>query len=168
MSPVPNRERPVVVREARAEDLGFLASMRYDFRAEMDEPNESRDAFEARIAGWLRDHLGETWKAWLAFDGSEAIGEVLLQVVGKVPNPVPEPEELGYVTSLYVRPEHRGHGVGAALLDAALEHCRARGVDTIVLWPSVRSRSLYERRGFRAPGMVMELPLVEHPGRSRG
>ncbi|MCL2394769.1 MAG: GNAT family N-acetyltransferase [Acidimicrobiaceae bacterium] len=158
------------LRSAGPHDFPLLAAMRYEFRAAMDEPDEARDVFEARMIGWLGEHLGASpgaWNAWLAVDGEDAIGAVFLQIVDKVPGPVPEPEQLGYITSLYVRPEHRGAGVGAALLDAALDECRARGVDTIVLWPSARSRSLYERRGFRSPGLVMELPLVDHPGRSR-
>lgn len=155
------------LRAARPEDYRVLAAMRYEFRAAMDEPDEGRDVFEARMLGWLEEHMGPTWLAWLASEGEETIGVVFLHVVDKLPNPVPEPEQLGYVTSLYVRPDRRGAGVGAALLDAALDECRARGLDTVVLWPSARSRSLYERRGFQAPGLVMELPLVEHPGRSR-
>lgn len=171
----------ISLRLARRDDYPVLATMRYDFRAAMDEPDEDRDVFEARMVQWLGEHLGAAhpagdWRAWLAFDegdGEESIGSeepvgmAFLHVVDKIPNPVPEPEQLGYVTSLYVRPDHRGAGIGGALLDAALDECRARGVDTVVLWPSVRSRSLYERRGFRSPNMVMELPLVDHPGRSR-
>jgi len=161
----------VSLREARPDDYPIVAAMRYDFRAAMDEPDEDRDVFVARMVRWLGEHLGAgdpgNWKAWLAFNGEEAVGVVFLHLVDKIPNPVPEPEQLGYITSLYVRPDHRGAGVGATLLDAALDECRARGLDTIVLWPSARSRSHYERRGFRSPGLVMELPLVEHPGRSR-
>lgn len=179
--------RVASLRLARPDDYPLLAAMRYEFRAAMDEPDEDREVFEARMVRWLREHLGPTqpgpaepaagdlaaacpraaWMAWLALDGDEAIGMGFLHVMEKVPNPVPEPEQLGYVASLYVRPDRRGAGVGAALLDAALDECRTRGLDTIVLWPSARSRSLYERRGFRSPGLVMELPLVEHPGRSR-
>jgi GNAT superfamily N-acetyltransferase len=165
----------VSLRVAHPDDYPILAAMRYDFRAAMDEPDEDRDVFEARMVSWLEEHLRAShpgvWKAWLAFEDrfgeGEPIGMAFLHLVDKIPNPVPEPEQLGYITSVYVRPDHRGGGVGAALLDAALDECRARGLDTIVLWPSARSRSLYERRGFRSPGMVMELPLVDHPGRSR-
>lgn len=155
------------LRAARAADYPVLAAMRYEFRAAMDEPDEDRKTFEARMLRWLEQHMGPSWLAWLAFEREEPIGVVFLHIVDKLPNPVPEPEQLGYVTSLYVRPDRRGAGTGAALLDRALDECRARGLDTVVLWPSARSRSLYERRGFQAPGLVMELPLVDHPGRSR-
>ncbi len=113
-----------------------------------------------------RVRLPDQWRAWIAVDGDEPIGEVFLQIVGKLPNPVVEPERLGYITSLYVVPGHRNAGVGGALLDQALDECRREGLDTVVLWPSSRSRPLYQRRGFVERGDVMELPLVPHPGRS--
>jgi GNAT superfamily N-acetyltransferase len=139
--------------------------MRYDFRAAVEAPNEPRELFEARMALWLEGHLGRGWKAWLACEGDATVGHVFLHVIGKVPNPVPEPEQLGYVTNLYVRPDCRGRGVGAGLLDVALEECRALGLDTVVLWPSPRSKSLYERRGFVSPADVLELPLGDHSSR---
>jgi ribosomal protein S18 acetylase RimI-like enzyme len=82
---------------------------------------------------------------------------VLAQLVEKVPNPVAEPECLGYVTSLYVLPGCRGRGIGEHLLQTALDACRQAGVDTVVLWPSQRSVPLYLRHGFRHAGDVMEL-----------
>jgi GNAT superfamily N-acetyltransferase len=117
------------------------------------------------MAAWLDSHMGRSWKAWLASEREIALGHVFLHVIDKVPNPVPEPEQLGYVTNLYVRADWRGRGIGAALLDVALKEARALGLDTVVLWPSERSRSLYERRGFRAPAEVLELPLSNHAGR---
>jgi GNAT superfamily N-acetyltransferase len=57
-----------------------------------------------------------------------------------------------------VRPAERG-GTGSALLEAALAWCREAHVDTVILWPSERSRTLYARYGFDASHAVMVLPL---------
>jgi GNAT superfamily N-acetyltransferase len=146
-------------------DHPALAAMRYDFRAAFDPPNEPREQFEARMVGWLGQHLGRDWIAWVARDSDELLGHVFVHIVDKVPNPVPEPEQLGYLTNLYVRDDLRGGGIGAALLDAALAECRMRGLDTVVLWATQRSRSLYERHGFGVPEDAMELPLTDHPRR---
>lgn len=46
----------------------------------------------------------------------------------------------------------RGQGVGGALLEAAMAHCRDRGFDRVVLWTFEglhAARHLYERAGFR-------------------
>jgi hypothetical protein len=42
---------------------------------------------------------------------------------------------------------------------AALEAARLDGVDSVILWPSEKSRTLYARHGFVAHGRLMELTL---------
>ena len=44
-------------------------------------------------------------------------------------------------------------------MQAALASCPADTVDSVVLWPSPKSRALYERMGFRQPAHLLELPL---------
>lgn len=146
------------MRRAGPGDAGAMAVMRYDFRTELGEPVESRAEFVERATAWLarRLELG-SWTGWLALAEEQPAGLVLVHLVEKVPNPVIEPESLGYVSSLYVRPERRDRGVGDALLRTAVGFCRDHGVDTVVLWPSPRSVPLYQRHGFRQQGDVMEL-----------
>ena len=57
--------------------------------------------------------------------------------------------------SVYVRPDHRGHGVGRALLDALAASAEAAGIWTIQtgIFPENRaSLILHERCGFRIVG----------------
>jgi GNAT superfamily N-acetyltransferase len=151
-------ERGTRVRRARPGDAGAMAVMRYDFRTELAPPAESQPEFIERATTWFARRLEQgSWTGWLALEREQPVGLVLVQLVEKVPNPVIEPESLGYVSSLYVRPERRDHGVGGALLRTAVDFCRDHGVDTVVLWPSPRSVPLYERYGFRRQGDVMEL-----------
>jgi GNAT superfamily N-acetyltransferase len=149
------------VRRAGPGDARAMAVMRYVFRTELGEPVESEQEFVARATAWLADRLElGSWTGWLAHEQEQPVGLVLVHLVEKVPNPVVEPETLGYVSSLYVRPEYRDRGVGDVLLRTAVDFCRDHGVDTVVLWPSPRSVPLYERHGFRRRGTVMELHWV--------
>ena len=75
-----------------------------------------------------------------------------------MPNPVEELERHAYVSNVFVQPAFRG-GIGARLLEAALAWARSHGVDRVLLWPSARSVTLYERHGFTHRGDVMELAL---------
>jgi GNAT superfamily N-acetyltransferase len=153
---------------AGPDDANALAEMRYAFRSELDTPSEPHEDFVQRMARWFVDRAGdEHWKAWIARDDTGDVGTVFVQLVEKLPNPVPEPETLGYITSLWVAPHARGQGIGEALLDVAVDFCRQQEVDTIILWPSQRSVTLYQRRSFRRPAEVMELALVDHAGRRR-
>lgn len=56
-----------------------------------------------------------------------------------------------YLAELYVVPERRGHGIGRALLEAAIDFARSRGADYMDLGTSeddVAARALYEQLGF--------------------
>lgn len=152
------------VRPATAADAPALARLRYEFRAALGAPEEEERAFVERCAAWMAARLsaGSAWRCWVAAEGGAGgalAGTVWLHLIEKIPNPVDEPEAHAYVTNLYVRPRARGAGVGSALLAAALRECEARRVHAVILWPTPRSRPLYERHGF---GPAEEL-MVHHP-----
>jgi GNAT superfamily N-acetyltransferase len=143
----------VNIRPATPADALALARLRYEFRASSGEAIEREREFVGRCAGWMAERLGGggAWRCWVAEDEAQLIGGVWLQLIEKIPNPAPEPERHGYVTNLFVREGARGRGVGSALLTAALDCCAACGVHAIILWPSEKSRPLYQRHGFSAP-----------------
>jgi len=67
---------------------------------------------------------------------------------------------------MWVAPEARGHGVAAALLEAALAWAGARGARTMrlgVVCGNAAARRLYERAGFVADGE----PEPQRPGSTR-
>jgi len=139
----------ISVREAGASDAEALAEMRWSFRAGREAPSEDHDAFVTRCAAWMRSQLStcEAWRAWVAVDESGIVGHVWLHTIDKVPNPNGDRERHAYLSNLYVKPAARG-GVGTRLLEAAMDWASAAGVDSMVLWPTPRSRTLYARHGF--------------------
>lgn len=148
----------IAIRPAGPADAPQLVALRYRFRSELAAPTEPEATFAARALPWFVAHLGDRrWLAWVAVGPAGAIvGQVFLHHVEKVPNPVDEAEQIAYLTNLFVLPEHRGHGLGRRLLDVALAACPPEQVATIILWPSARSRTLYERAGFQAPAGILE------------
>lgn len=59
---------------------------------------------------------------------------------------------VGWLEELYARPEHRGRGVGGALLEAVCARAREAGclaIDLEVESAHARAIRLYERRAFR-------------------
>jgi GNAT superfamily N-acetyltransferase len=87
------------------------------------------------------------------------VGHVYLELVDKVPRPVRQPQRWGYVTNVYVRPHHRGAGIGSLLLDAAIRWAKEQGVEFLIVWPSEESVGLYARHGFEPASepMIREL-----------
>lgn len=151
----------LTVRAATTDDAAELARLRYEFRAAERPAAESRETFVERCTTWMRERLapGSAWRCLLAEQNGATVGHVWLEVVDKVPNPGGnEPERHAYLTNLYVRPEARG-GPGSLLVEAALAWCRERRVDTVFLWPSERSRTLYARYGFAPSSDILALSL---------
>jgi GNAT superfamily N-acetyltransferase len=55
----------------------------------------------------------------------------------------------GFIGELIVRPEGRGRGIGAALLNHGVSLLKQRGVDTVYLDGVLKAVELYQRNGFR-------------------
>jgi GNAT superfamily N-acetyltransferase len=143
------------IREATPSDAPRLAELRYEFRSPRAPANESRDTFVRRCSEWMRDRLSnQAWHCWVAVRGQTIVGHIWLHLIEKIPNPVAEAEWHGYITNMYVQEKERG-GVGGALMDAVLSWCGTQEIDYVVLWPTERSRTLYERKGFETTDAIL-------------
>ena len=143
----------ISIRQATPADAFALARLRYEFRASLGGALEGEDEFVERCAGWMTERLKSesAWRCWVVEGGGGIVGNVWLQLIEKIPNPMPERERHAYLTNLFVRESERGRGIGSALLAAALDCCEAETVHAVFLWPTPRSRPLYLRRGFKPP-----------------
>jgi GNAT superfamily N-acetyltransferase len=113
----------------------------------------------------MADHLreGKLWHCWVAEHDERLIGAVWLQLVEKIPNPRAETEHHAYLTNFYIDESARGRGLGSRLLRTVIAWCETREVHAVILWPTERSRSLYERNGFAVRQDIMELVLNRPP-----
>lgn len=150
----------VRIRLATSRDWNALAEMRYQFRAELGSPTESKSQFVRRFTSWMRkrfDSGPSTWRCWVLDDGKQLLGHACVRLFQKMPNPVNEPEAHAYLTNFYVVPEMRSHGFGRRLLNKAVSWCRSQEVDAIILWASPGSRSLYRQCGLSNSADIFEL-----------
>lgn len=149
-----------VIRLATPPDAARLAELRFAFRAALSPPAEAEADFVARCTPWMAERLvpENPWRCWVAETGGVVVGHLWLQLVDKIPNPGPELEHHAYITNVYVDPSARG-GLGQRLMTAALEFCREARVDSVILWPTAGSRTLYARNGFAPPDDIMEAVL---------
>ena len=122
-----------------------------------------RDAPDAFASTYAREaaYTEEQWRGWF----SDRFALFVADLPGR-----PEPAGLAGVfdrdgaaalVSMWVRPDARGRGVGAALVDAAAGWARARGRDAMYLWvaeDNEPARRLYERYGFTPTGERQPLP----------
>jgi GNAT superfamily N-acetyltransferase len=106
----------------------------------------------------MTEHLEhQFWRAWVLEEHDRIIGALWLQLIEKIPNPTAESEVMAYITNVFVNEDSRGKGLGSSLLSVALEFCKRENIQTVILWPSEKSRTLYERHGFAVREDLMEL-----------
>jgi GNAT superfamily N-acetyltransferase len=146
---------------AKSIDCSALAELRYRFRSEAGSATETKSRFVRRCGSWMKKRMftgSRVWRCWVLDDGKQLLGHICVQVFEKLPNPVKdEPERHAYLTNFYVIPEIRGHGFGQKLLRKALSWCRVHGADSIILWATPESRTLYRRCGLTEPADILEL-----------
>jgi GNAT superfamily N-acetyltransferase len=151
----------IKVRLASEPDALTLARLRYEFRSLFHQVREDEATFVDRCTVWMQERLRSEslWKCWIAELEETAIGNVWVQLVEKIPNPIEEPEYYIYLTNFYVREQYRSHGVGSMLLSEILDWVKSKNIKTIILWPSGRSKPFYLRHGFATAEDVMHLEL---------
>jgi len=122
-------------------------------------PVETAAQFLPRCIEWMRRRIDDEspWRVWVLTHNDTIVGNIWLELVEKLPNPNVEREMHAYVTNFFIRPEYRNTGAGSRLLEAVLDECKRAHVDSVFLWPSDRSRPLYERYGFTAPSTMLVL-----------
>jgi GNAT superfamily N-acetyltransferase len=142
------------VRHADQADLDVVGRLLHEFNLEFGEPAPEPEVLAARL-GRLLDH-GDT-AVLVGGDGPD--GLALLRFRPALWSSGLE----SYLAELYVVPARRGHGLGRALMEAALREAKRRGSDTMdiaVDEPDVAARRLYESLGFTNRAGSEDGPLM--------
>jgi GNAT superfamily N-acetyltransferase len=106
-------------------------------------------AFVELFSAWVAEHLS-THLPFLAEADDRAVGMAWLMVADRVPSAVRGAHRRsGDVQSVYVVPELRSSGVGAALLDAVLSDADRLGLEHVTVHSSDRAVPFYQRAGFQ-------------------
>ncbi|MGH3040349.1 MAG: GNAT family N-acetyltransferase [Gaiellaceae bacterium] len=136
------RETKIPIRVASTADAPAFGRLLYAFNAEFGEATPEADVIAQRAAPLI-----ESGEVIVLFVGEGADGFAELRLRPSLYTGALD----AYLEELYVVPERRGHGLGRALLEAAMEHARKRGAAHIDLGTSeddVVARALYESAGF--------------------
>jgi len=145
---------------ATTDDIAELSRLRWELYAEQEDTPETPDAYRERFARFARSALtSDAWRSWVARDGDRLVAGMWLQTVPRVPVPGKRAGPIGYLTNVYVVPEHRNAGLGAVMLDRVQVWCREEGYSLVIVWPTGRSRSFYMRCGFGRPAEPLVLNL---------
>jgi len=136
----------LIIRDERLEDRSALAALRATWAAEQDPALADDPDFEAVYSGWMD---ANPRKFFVAEQDGELVGMLNLLVFERMPKPGKEPSRWVYLGNVYVLPASRNSGIGAQLVEAAIEFSQGIKAARMVLSPSPASRNFYARLGFQ-------------------
>jgi len=148
----------VLIRDATLEDAGAIARIYNQGIEDRDATLETELRSPEERAEWLRAH-GPRHPVLLAVDDA---GSVLGWGSLNSFNPRRAYDHVADF-SLYVAREHRGRGIGGALLGALETRARSLGYHKLVLaaFPTnLPGKRLYERHGFALVGVYHEQGML--------
>ena len=131
------------IHSASLNDVPALIRLMTEFYGESGLPLPEGNARAAFTTLFSDPRLGG---AWIARDGEEPLGHVVLTVSFSMEYGALR----GFVDDLFVRPAARGRGVAGALIDAVVADCRARDVRALLVEVGPDNgpgRRVYEKAG---------------------
>lgn len=154
--------RPTI-RSATEADIGELGRLRWQLYTEREAHEEPFGEYAMRFTAFARDALGrDDWRAWCAEADGRLVAAMWLHSVPRVPAPGhSQPRPIGYLTNMYVEPEHRSHGLGSRMVQELITHCEANGFELVLTFPADEADGFYRRNGFTRPPD----PVVHRLGR---
>ena len=141
------------IRLATAADIDGLARLRWQLYTEHGSEGEPFDAYTERFTIFAKEALArDDWRAWCAEADGRLVAGMWLKTVPRVPAPGRrDPSPIGYLTNMYVEPEHRSHGLGSKMVQELVSHCTADGFEVVIAFPADDAYGFYERNGFTRP-----------------
>ncbi len=149
----------VAIERADREDIDLLVIRRLEFLRDV----------RGRLEAWEPEFIGATRRfttvefdagrlhSWIARgDNGGCVGVVSLLLWARAPLPESTATCDAYVINMHVDAEHRGHGIGARLLDACRASRDELGIGRFRLQTTPDGRKLYESAGFVANPKVLE------------
>jgi GNAT superfamily N-acetyltransferase len=150
--------RSVRCRPATDADASAIRDLRHAWTEEDAGAPIVDDGFAAAFDAWWQDERARR-RYWVAEVDGAVVGMVSVVTMTRMPRPNAHTPPWGYVHNLVVLPSHRGAGIGAELMAAAADACRADGYEHLLLHPRPRAVPFYERLGYRPPSDLLQLPL---------
>ena len=153
------------IRSVTPADIDELARLRWQLYTEHGANGESFEAYVERFRAFARDALArDDWRAWCGAADDRLVAAMWLQTVPRVPAPGRrDPSPIGYLTNMYVEPDHRSRGLGSRMVRELINNCAAEGFDVVIAFPADDAFGFYERNGFtRPPDPVVHDLAPEH------
>lgn len=136
------------IRRADRADLPALARLVWLNAAPEEQAAQTIESFRIDLEAWWSTHE-QSHRAFIAVDdGGVPVGMAWVALLPRVPRPGVLDRSTGDIQSVFVVPEHRGRGIGSALVRAATEEAVRHGARRVTVHSGRRAVPAYERLGF--------------------
>lgn len=154
------------IRPATPKDAAIIAAQRGQMFVDMGTLTPETAAQEQAVwTEWFRTAIpAGQYAAFLAEQAGEIVGGVGLMFFPKIPTRKDPALLKGHILNMSVSAAHRRQGLAEALMHAALNELRSRGIRSVSLNAAPMGKGIYERLGFmEAYNPEMRLTLEDNP-----
>lgn len=145
VQPIRKHPTPIIVREHRPGDMGWIVSKHAQVYTEEFGWDATFEAVVARIAADFLDNYDPLWeRCWIAERDGIQVGSIALVRH-------PELEGVAKLRLLIVDESTRGSGLGKQLVETCIGFAKSAGYHTVTLWTYAHltaATRIYERAGF--------------------
>lgn len=143
------------ISQATTTDMADLARLLCVDTIGEDCDEGTVDEFATELGRWWT-HRGDSHTAFVARSpGGELVGMAWVALVPRVPRPGSTGRVSADIQTVFVRADHRGRGLGTALVEAASEHAMRHGALHVTVHSSRRAVPVYERLGFASSPQLL-------------
>ena len=146
------------ISQAFANDAADLARLLWRDTHHEEPAQRSVDAFAAELTQWWAAHQDSHLAFVARLLQPEIVGMAWVALVPRVPRPGATRRLSADIQSVFVEPEHRGQGIGSALVEAASEHAAQFGSLRVTVHSGRTAVPVYERLGFASSRQLLQRP----------
>lgn len=144
------------ITQAGPDDVEDLARLLWKDTRNEEPAQASIDALATELAHWWAIHR-ETHVAFVARDNRPAIvGMAWVALLPRIPRPGAINRMSADIQTVFVMPQHRGRGIGSALVDAAVHHATQLGAIRVTVHSGRKAVPVYERLGFESSRQLLQ------------
>lgn len=139
-----------ILRVVSSADLDLVCHHREAMFRDSGREDAVLDAMAAPFRAWLAPRLVDgRYFGFIAEVQGEPVGGVGMMEIEWPPHPLhPTEDRRGYVLNVFVEPLHRKQGIARALMTAAEDEFRRRGISYAILHATAKGMPLYEQGGW--------------------
>lgn len=148
------------IRPATVADINGLARLLWLDTLDKDPDPGSVDAFATDLTSWWATH-GSTHHAFIAQPHEtehEIVGMAWVALLPRIPRPGATRRFSADIQTVFVESQHRGYGIGSALVDAAAAHAEHAGAARVTVHSGRAAVPMYQRLGFASTRQLLQRP----------